>query len=408
MAPFDLFPPKVCCGRPAEALEFTNHILPFVFLQILNKQHQVIASDCIYITDENDLYEDWEFGVKGLSSKDDKQIRRIKDAKNKDYLIDYVSGRIVTDFDGVLDFLRVKDSDGNEFVKIPTLYRKFDGDELVISKYKKDDDYQVYPCFINPQNGKILEEIAIGAYKSGINTAGMIISQPEQVRKTQKLEYWKDHASGPNPYHHYFLRNEDVNQLLRDLFVVVFASRSLSNITKDYVGTHPVNTQTGTTDYITDLIFSYPKNCCGYNFSKMSFKLFGIEDPFNGGSEWIDGLHCVPELTTPETACMYVGDSLEENNCVRFEFNQQNVKQLSAQTIENKLYVFPSELTRKTVGYFDNSVFNMISDSQYSNVLNNVSLFTRDTRFTGLWTYFGASEEEEAYSRLCYYEEDVV
>lgn len=384
-----------------------------VIAQVLNKKKQVIASDCIYITDEDDMYDDWEFGVAGLSMKDDRRIVRIKDSKNKDYMIDYVSGRIVTDFDGIIDFGRAKDAEGNEFIKIPTLYRKFNGDQLLISKYPKDEKYEVYPCFINPQNGKILEEIAIGAYKSGRSDQGQPLSMPTVPRVKQELASWKANAQGPNPYYTYFLRNEDVNQLLRDLFVVVFASRSFSTIIKDQTGPNPTAVNTGTTDHIVDLVFSYPKNCCGYDFQNRSFKLFGIEDPFNGGAEWIDGLQNVPELATKDSCCMvfdYKNDDeeLDVDNYVQFSCNQNNIKSLQKQEIKNKTYIIPQELTYVTQNYYDNSLFHMSSESGCRNIISTCPSFISDVRYTGLWSYFAVSEETQGYTRLCYYDGEVL
>lgn len=379
-----------------------------VIAKIINKKHQIIASDDIYISDDDDNYDDWEFGITGLDDPDDDKLQRIKDSKNRDYVINMATGQIVTDFDGIIDFLRVKDAYDNEFVKIPTLYRKFDGKTLLISKYKKDDEYEVYPCFINPANGKILEEVAIGCYKAGLDENDRLLSKTGTTRIRGTLDSLKEKIFPFNQYNYYFLKNEGINQLLRDLFVVIFASRSLSNITKNQSGVDPRSEQTGITNSMIDLIFSYPQNCCYYNYEKRSFKFYGIEDPFDGGVEWISDMYCVPELSGEDHGCFLINplrDREKEDapeDFVKTDCNGQNVKQLKKIKLRSGSYLFPCELTRKIDTYYSNSVFNMAYEGQKYNVINGIPTYIKTSRKTGFWSYFAVNEETEAYTRLCY------
>ena len=381
-----------------------------VIAKIINKRKEIVASDEIYITDENDLYDDWEFGISGLSKGDDSKLIRTRNAKTRDFVIDMASGRIATDFDGILDFGRVKDSEGNEFVKIPTLYRKFDGNELVISKYKKDKDYEVYPCFISPVDGRILEEIAIGCYKGSVDEKGHLISQSRKTRVKGVLNELKCKIVPVNKYNYYFLRNEAVNQLLRDLFLVVFASRSFSSIFKNQSGVDPKKTPTGATDGHIDFIFTYPQNCCFYNFENRSFKFFGIEDPFDGGVEWIDDMFSVPELTTENSACYLInpqrnrGKEDEPEDFVKTEFNGGNIKALQMIKLKSGTYLMPISLTKKVDEYFSDSVFYMKDKSGNDHIINGISSYVDSDKKKGLWSYSSVTEDFEAYTRLCYSE----
>ena len=412
-----LIPPENILWQTCGTIQVKDGVVTYpgdkgdrVIAKIINKKHQIIASDDIYISDENDNFDDWEFGITGLDNPDDSKLRRVKDSKNRDYVINMATGQIVTDFDGVIDFLRVKDLYDNEFVKIPTLYRKFDGKTLLISKYKKDKDYKVYPCFISPQDGGILEEIAIGCYKASIDKDGHLISRSKTKRIKGTLDSLKEKIYPFNKYNYYFLRNEGVNQLLRDLFVIIFASRSLSNIFKNQSCVNPLNTETGISDLMTDLMFSYPLNCCYYNYEKKSFKFYGIEDPFDGGIEWIDNMYAVPELSNENSACYLINplrDKDEENkpeDFVQTNFNSKNIKQLEKVELRSGVYLLPSELTRSVEKYYSNSIFNIDFEHQGRNIISGIPSYIDKPKKTGLWTYFSVGGDEEAYTRLCYCE----
>lgn len=383
--------------------------------QVFNKKRELIATDCVYITDDDDQYEDWEYGVSGLKEKDDSKLRRIKDSANKDYFIDLSSGHILTDFDGIFDFVRCKDANENEFVKIPTLYRKSTDNELIISKYKKDKDFEVYPCFINPINGEIMEEIAIGCYK-GSTKNGYFTSQPNLSREVKTFQGWYDCMENTNKYNLYFIKNEEINQLLRELFVVVFCSRSLDTIFKHFEGADPKTTTTGSTDMLTDNIFSYPKNCCGYNFLNKSFKFFGIEDPFDGGVEWIEGLENINELSSDEKATIfYYGTPYkkeekreDEKNYIGINFNKANIKDFKKVKIKNKVLFIEKSGTQDVQSYYNNSVFYMGSMDGSCNIINGIPLYIQDSRRTGMWTKYAVAPTTEAYARLCYCEREVL
>ena len=412
-----LIPPENILWQTCGTIQVKDGVVTYlgdkgdrVIAKIINKSHQIVASDDIYISDDNDNFDDWEFGITGLDNPDDSKLRRVKDSKNRDYLINMATGQIVTDFDGIIDFLRVKDLYDNEFVKIPTLYRKFDGKTLLISKYKKDEDYEVYPCFINPCDGKILEEIAIGCYKASVNEKGHLISRSKSKRIKDTLDSFKNKIYPFNKYNYYFLRNEGINQLLRDLFVVIFASRSLSNIFKNQSGVDPLTEETGISDNRTDLMFSYPLNCCSYDYEKKSFKFYGIEDPFDGGVEWIDDMYAVPELSNKDSSCYLInplrnkGEEDNPNDFVQNDFNSKNIKQLKEVKLRGGTYLLPSELTRSVDTYYNNSIFNINFENQERNMINGIPSYIDKDKTTGLWTYFSVKEDEKAYTRLCFCE----
>ena len=370
-----------------------------VVAHVIDRHQKIVASDHIILADENGSVDNWIIGVSGLDQPDDRKLVRTHDAKDKEYFIDYDNGRIATDLDGILDFQRFIDANGNHFVVIPTLYWRYKDGELCITQRSDLPDFHPYACFVSPYTGQVLNKIAIGCYKSG----AVLSSKSGVYRHPSSLNQWIAKLDLYDTNQCYFLRNEYINQLLRDLFVITFASRSLTNVLKQDIGLDPINTHTGATDHIQDLLFSNPLNCCGYDAKTKSFKFFGIEDAFDGGAEWIDGLSFNRDVQT----ISYKYDSanaIKADGQFKLAFNDQNVQSLQTIGDENITLTVPEIGTQLYTRWWDNSLIHL-SDKGTA-IANSPISFSNRQRF-GLLSYFSANPEtDSAYTRLCCFERE--
>lgn len=369
-----------------------------VVAQVINRNQQIVASDYVILTDENGAFDNWIMGISGLDQSDDRNLKRTHDAKDRDYYIDYGAGRIATDFDGVFDFPRFVDGSGNHFVVIPTLFWKYKDGELCITPQKGLPDFQPYACFVNPHTGHILDRIAIGCYKSDIG----LDSKPNQYKMALTLQQWRNKIDLYNVNQCYFIRNEYVNQLLRDLFVITFASRSLTYVFKQDIESDAINTKTGSTDSIQDTIFSNPLNCCGYNQQTKTFKLFGIEDAFDGGAEWIEGLSWDASTQTLSYRHNFT-DNLHTITNVPIMCNRQNVQSLHIVENGDITLLCPKSGTLAFTGWYDNSLI-LLGDE--AGVTTSPTKNCGAQRF-GILSYFSANPQaDSAYARLCCFERE--
>lgn len=120
-------------------------------------------------------------------------------------------------------FEEVRDSYGNEFIKIPTMYRKIlttnDGQitSFAIATSELDSDYKPYPCFIDRTNGNaILPYILIGKWcMSSTTTANSINGTPSDFYLDEARVLAKARGTG------YQLYDWQMWELLRNLGLVI-------------------------------------------------------------------------------------------------------------------------------------------------------------------------------------------
>lgn len=234
----------------------------------------------------------WVFGVSGLNSSTP-QLTRTDDAVGKTWSKDS-NGLITTGFEEEFNFQRVTDSKGNVFIRIPKMYRYFEGgDVLKIASYKVNDKYVLYPMFIR-NDGTECDYVDVGAYKGHVtdDTSGAQLLESKSgiiptysKTRAQFREYASNNTDSAYVYYQRDIRNMT---WVQDMIQIVFATRQ----TTDFQGTSwkSYGKATGDTDSITNTNLTNPLSVCGLKSGTYGFKLFGIEDLCGNGWEFIDGI----------------------------------------------------------------------------------------------------------------------
>ena len=238
----------------------------------------------------------WVYGVDGLLESSP-QLTRTDDAVGKSWRWQGAaySSVIETDFDSTFNFERVTDSYGNEFVRIPKIYRKVvvrDGEMsgIKISNTKLDSTYKPYPCFVNASTGLELDYTDVGAYKAS-GSDRMESKSDVAFTGNKTIDNFRTMARA-NTESGYIYHQHDIwiMQLLCDLQMVVFATRQC----EDYMGTtwksYDGGINCGDTDTLVNNNLDVPINCCAKKTGKGGFKFFGIEDYCGYAFEYADGI----------------------------------------------------------------------------------------------------------------------
>lgn len=234
----------------------------------------------------------WVFGVSGINSSTP-QLTRTDDAVGKTWSKDS-NGLITTGFEEEFNFQRVVDSKGNVFIRIPKMYRYFEGgDVLKIASYKVNDKYVLYPMFIR-NDGTECDYVDVGAYKGHVTNDTSVAQLLESKSgiiptysktRAQFREYAANNTDSAYVYYQRDIRNMT---WVQDMIQIVFATRQ----TNDFQGTtwKTYGKATGDTDSITNTNLTNPLSVCGLKNGTYGFKLFGIEDLCGNGLEFIDGI----------------------------------------------------------------------------------------------------------------------
>ena len=234
----------------------------------------------------------WVFGVSGINSSTP-QLTRTDDAVGKTWSKDS-NGLITTGFEEEFNFQRVVDSKGNVFIRIPKMYRYFEGgDVLKIASYKVNDKYVLYPMFIR-NDGTECDYVDIGAYKGHVTddtSAAQLLESKSGIIPTysktraQFREYAANNTDSAYVYYQRDIRNMT---WVQDMIQIVFATRQTNNFQGTTWKTY--GKATGDTDSITNTNLTNPLSVCGLKSGTYGFKLFGIEDLCGNGLEFIDGI----------------------------------------------------------------------------------------------------------------------
>ena len=234
----------------------------------------------------------WIFGVEGLNDSTP-QLTRTDDAVGKtwSYVGDEFGSAIQTDFDEIFNFERVTDADGNEFVRIPKMYRKFTGgDTLQMANYKADG-FECYPIFKN-EAGEEMDYYDHGCYKGSVSDGKLQSKSGVRFTGAAPIRLFEHYAT-KNSATGYRYQQNDIHALtlIWDLFQIVFATRNTEDVMgqswKECYGT----IYCGDTDTITNDNLPNPKSICGKKTGLGGFKFFGMEDIMGYAKECIDGIY---------------------------------------------------------------------------------------------------------------------
>lgn len=234
----------------------------------------------------------WVFGVSGINSSSP-QLTRTDDAVGKTWSKDS-NGLITTGFEEEFNFQRVVDSKGNVFIRIPKMYRYFEGgDVLKIANYKVNDKYVLYPMFIK-NDGTECDYVDVGAYKGHVtndtSVAQLLESKSGVIPTYSKTRAQFREYAANNTDSGYVYYQRDIRNMtwVQDMIQIVFATRQ----TTDFQGTtwKSYGKATGDTDSIVNNSLTNPLSVCGLKSGTYGFKFFGIEDLCGNGYEFIDGI----------------------------------------------------------------------------------------------------------------------
>ena len=346
----------------------------------------------------------WVFGVSGINSSSP-QLTRTDDAVGKTWSKDS-NGLITTGFEEEFNFQRVVDSKGNVFIRIPKMYRYFEGgDVLKIANYKVNDKYVLYPMFIK-NDGTECDYVDVGAYKGHVTNDTSVAQLLESKSgiiptysktRAQFREYAANNTDSAYVYYQRDIRNMT---WVQDMIQIVFATRQ----TTDFQGTtwKSYGTATGDTDSIVNNSLTNPLSVCGLNSDTYGFKLFGIEDLCGNGFEFIDG------ITFNGTSCYYTynttkfSDSYNSDGMTYVSYGRNNSNSYISKLGYNASHPcinIPTGTSGSSSTYYCD--YNYYSSS-------GVVLYTGANGFTdysGFWTFRGnykATYADARFgSRLC-------
>lgn len=188
------------------------------------------------------------------------------------------NGTYKTAFDDIFYFPRVY-QDGNVFVKIPKFYKKItqitDGQitAFEMSRYKINDDYKPYPCFIKPDMTES-DYVLYGAYKGYSDGTKLTSVSDKAATASVNIINFRTQAKANGDG--YALTDVWTRQLMIDLFEVTFHTCRYQDI---FNGKSGSSMNTGFSNASTAK--------CSVIDSRINF--FGIEDLILNNWEFLDG-----------------------------------------------------------------------------------------------------------------------
>lgn len=242
-----------------------------------------VLGDVTWIANIEEFY---IFGVSGLENESS-VLTRTYNNEGKTYSIVSTKGEITTDFDDIFTFEDVE-LNGNMMVKIPKFYKRFDTitDNQItafsISNSKVNEDFQVYPCFLD-ESGNELDCIYISKGKatgsSSLATCVKGSTPLVKVTREQARVAAKNNGNGWQQL------DWSILQLIRDLFCIVFATTNSQTIFEGRTGVSTSCEDAATVGNTWDIATP-----CGWSTTTMQNKFFGIEDIFGNVLDWCDGV----------------------------------------------------------------------------------------------------------------------
>ena len=233
----------------------------------------------------------WTFGVSGISGSSP-TLTRTDDSVGYTWTKNSTTGIITTDFDEVFNFEEVTDAYTNVFIRIPKMYYKRTADTIQLSN-QAQTGFVVHPLFIDDNNNE-MDYFDVGKYKGHYSNGTLQSVALETMTGNLRIDDFREGARELNPvdtstsYYQYQIGDLRYLSWLWMFWMIVFATRQ----TEDVVGTswQSYDQSTGNTDDLVNNNLTYPSSICGQDPTTHAFKLFGIEDAFGGGYEFVDGI----------------------------------------------------------------------------------------------------------------------
>lgn len=222
------------------------------------------------------------YGVKGLGEINP-TLARTDDAVGLTFKVN--ASTIDSDFDNCYpysDIVEVEDSFGNRFMRIPKFYTYRNEDELKISGGKHSDEWLLNPCFT--YGGLERDYVYVGKYEASGTSDRVYSKTGQNVLVNISIEQSRTacRANGAS----YLQTDLWINQMLRDLFTVEFATTNSQSIMYGYTNYNSVAISTGRTDRVLSASGSPVSNTTG----TYACKYRGIENPYGNVRKFIDGV----------------------------------------------------------------------------------------------------------------------
>lgn len=207
------------------------------------------------------------------------------------------------DFDNVYPWSKIElvsDEYGNQFVRIPKFYTKYDLDEegnvtgRYISEYliSEKDGWFLNPVFKSSE-GEDLNYVDVGAYLLG-NEGGQLLSKSglTPIRNQYVSTVQTQVANYSGELFEYSLMDIWTLQMLQDLFAIEFCTTDCQSIMQGYIydtynnnGTLIANGETDGVSYVTGYTTALAEE-----LNKAAMKYRYIENLWGNGQTFIDGI----------------------------------------------------------------------------------------------------------------------
>ncbi len=219
-------------------------------------------------------------GVEGITTAANGQLTRthrnagtvVQKVTNPNYSV------LRTSLDNIFPFNKIERTNylNDEMVKLPMIWKSFDGDALKVSDFKEDDSFFPHPLFLN-KNGSIAPYVFYNAY-SVSEEGSLLVSKPGATAKVETtIGTFRTAAEARGM----ILSNWKVIDYFQTLFRIKYATINSQSVFRGRVD-HSEKGFTGATDMIPGLD--------GINEVTKQFKFLGVEDLWGNIYEFIDGI----------------------------------------------------------------------------------------------------------------------
>ncbi len=187
---------------------------------------------------------------------------------------------VKTTLDNTFPFSKIQDAHylADASVKLPLIYKAFDGDSLMISDFKENDDFQPHPLFVMP-DGSIAPYVFLNKYNFSDDGATLTSKSGVEARVNISLNQARTIARAKGMG--YQMMDWKAIDYLQTLFRIKYATINSQSIFRGRVDT-TTKGLTGATDHIP--------GSDGINNITNQFKFLGIEDIYGNIHELIDGV----------------------------------------------------------------------------------------------------------------------
>ena len=350
---------------------------------------------------ESEVEVPWVFGVEGINGSDP-QLTRTDDAIGMTwrYTGTQFGSAIETGFDTIFNFERVTDDDGNEFIRIPKMYRKFDGGDKKQISNDKLDGFECYPIFKNEDDEEV-DYFDYACYKGSVSGNKLQSKSGVERANDRTIDGFRTCARN-NSATGYRYQQNDIHALMLiwDLFQIVFATRNTEDVIgrswKKYNGTM----HCGDTDVLVNNNLPNPKSICGKKIGLGGFKFFGMEDIVGYGHEFIDGIY----FSSSSIYISYVPSQYTDSTSgkVRLSYSRptsSNYISKLGYDVSNPFINYPVENNGSSTTYYTD--YNYYDSSGTVLSQGPYSFYAEDGLFSCYGSYGSSRSAWDSGARLC-------